>query len=214
MDNKSVDFQKSKAMPRIEKDLVIAVVLALLPIILVAVLIVTGNGRSQESETNVPAASSSALEGPSYARDPAWLVELPGDSFDYEAAAELSAMRWREMARFYEKNGLLTRGAPQFNADLDRFTTAPNAEQARAYESVMAREAAEAQSNRYLTEPGWLQAREYEATRGQGGAAAVDKEYSFYTERYWNAAAESQSAQPVEGTERDNNTLLYRGRGR
>ncbi len=214
MDNKSVDFQKSKAMPRIEKDLVIAVVLALLPIILVAVLIVTGNGRSQEAETNVPAVSSSALEGPSYARDPAWLVELPGDSFDYEAAAKLSAARWREMGRFYEKNGLLTRGAPQFNADLDRFTTAPNAEQARAYESVMAREAAEAQSNRFLTEPGWLQAREYEATRGQGGAAPVHKEYSFYTERYWNAAAEYQPSQPVEGIERDNNIPLYRGRGR
>ena len=58
----------------------------------------------------------------------------PAEAFDYEAAAELSGYRAREMARFYEANGLLTR--PE--VDLSIYTTAPGWEQAQLVPSVKA----------------------------------------------------------------------------
>ncbi|HEY1409303.1 MAG TPA: hypothetical protein VF434_10190 [Promineifilum sp.] len=58
----------------------------------------------------------------------------PVEAFDYEAAAELSGYRAREMARFYEANGLLTR--PE--VDLSIYTTAPGWEQAQLVPSVKA----------------------------------------------------------------------------
>lgn len=171
MSNGSVDFQKSKAMPpRTEKDWVIVVVLALLPVILVAALIVTGNGRGQEAEVVAPEESSLARELSSF-------VEAPAGDFDYE-----------EMAEFYEANSLLTRGDPRSNTDLDQFTVAPNAEQASAYESGAARAAAVDQAYRSLIESGSLQARDYEALQSKRGAVLPEEEYAFYTERYWNAA--------------------------
>lgn len=207
MSNGSVDFQKSKAMPpRIEKDLVIAIVLAMLPILLVAALIVTGNGRDQEAGAIAPVESSALSDGSSLAKEPASIVELPAVAFDYEAAAELSALRWQAMAEFYETNGLLTRAAPQFNADLDRFTVAPNAEQAREYEALRSERGAvpAADDYAYYTERYWKLAEELPPAR-----TVVEPEYDFYTERYWKLAEELPLARTVAEPEYDFYTQRY-----
>lgn len=157
MTNKMVDFQKSQAMPdRPGLETVVALVLALLPIIAVAILVVSGFGRTQS-----PA-----------------LVNETEDAFDYEAAASFSALRWRAMAAFYEGHGLLTRStadqvniAPSWDvvqaerleaerqmALLRRYTTAPGWEQALTDEQAAAAQPAEDYA--YYTERYWKHAAE------------------------------------------------------
>jgi hypothetical protein len=179
--NKAVDFHKSPAMPgRPGKDLVIAILLASLPVVIVAALIVTGYGRGADAEAVVPAESSLLSDVPAVTGNPA----PPAAAFDYEAAANLSAARWRAMGEFYERNGMLA-GDPA------------------------AAQAADVQTGRYLTEPGWLQAREYETSGINPGAIPDAEEDAYYTERYWKLAEPSILAQPVEEPEYDFYTQRY-----
>ncbi|HEY1409508.1 MAG TPA: hypothetical protein VF434_11225, partial [Promineifilum sp.] len=132
----------------------------------------------------------------------------PAEAFDYEAAAELSGYRAREMARFYEANGLLTR--PE--VDLSIYTTAPGWEQAQL--NLSGAEKALAVDEQFLTEPGWFQAGLYgsaeavaaesiEAMRWQAMAEFYRKHNMltrpeaeaepFSTEPYWQAAADYEA---------------------
>lgn len=133
MSNGAVDSQKSKATsPRIAKNLIIAALLALLPIALIAALIVSSNSRDQEARSIAPAESSAVTDSLTDAGESGDLVDSLAADFDYEAADELWALRWKAMAEFYEAMGMLTHAAPLTNDIRGQFTVAPTLIDARA----------------------------------------------------------------------------------
>jgi len=114
--------------------------------------------------------------------------------FDYDEAAELSALRWQAMATYYEQHGLLlsdvagSEGAARSAAQVE-----PSWLQSGIHlPDGIVPEKALVES---VTEPYWLQARTYENKAGQAAAVEVD---AYYTEKYWKMAAEAESEEAVQ----------------
>lgn len=225
MGSRFSEFNQSGTMTgRPGRGLFIAILLAALPVIAVAAIIII---RDRDAEAVVaPSTHSSGQAEQAFLNEPARATISPAD---------LSAMRWRAMGEFYEKNGLLTGNAAGPDAAVDRFelkngittsqnsgsssvlsdfTVAPSADEVRAYEpaaratsSLNVSPAAvwgpeqeynlllrEKAAHRSLFEP--VSARDSATLSGADLAEEVD---AYYTERYWKMAVASEPIQaPAE----------------
>lgn len=177
-----------------KRGLLIALLLAALPVIAVAALIIIGD-RHEAVEVGASAASidsadikffnepvasgNSAAWAGNFAVNPAdrKFLTAPAGGIDRGAlsAGELSALRWRAMGEFYEKNGLLTRDSEAMIAP----SGLAEALSAERYQRL----GEESQTN----SPPVISQE----------AAPVEPEYAYYTERYWKMAAESQPVKSV-----------------
>lgn len=162
--------------------LLIAILLAALPVIAVAALLVY-NDRQSPVEVTAPVA----------AVDPAdrKFFDQAASSLGSRAlsASELTGLRWQAMVRFYEKNGLLTRetAAAVDPADVKFF------DQAASSPDSAALPAGELSGLR------WQAMAKFYKKNGlliNEPEASVAPEYAFYTERYWRMAEESRTAKP------------------
>lgn len=216
-DKNAVDFQKSQVMPgRPQRDTVIALALALLPIIAVAAVLLFRNQSGGEAAPVVPAESSILSDGPSLAKEPASILEESAAAFDYEAAARLTALRWQAMADYYRDNGLLTRdlsGAEAVDPADRKFLDGSYRLQVPSVVSS-AVDPADIKflngSYRLGLPPAeYRLADETEATFTQkywdmaaGNDGVViepveDDDAAYFTEKYWRMAAEKATAEPV-----------------
>lgn len=169
-DKKAVDFQKSQVMPgRPKRDTVIALALALLPIIAVAAVLLIGDRSGGEAATVAPVA--------------------PAAAFDYDEAAQLSAQRWQAMADYYRDNGLLTRDASDAEAVDPADIKFLNGSYRLGLPPAQFKLADESEA--YFTQKYWDMAAE-KATVEQ-----AEENAAYFTEKYWLMAAEKATAKPV-----------------
>lgn len=205
MGSRLTEFSGSGTMAGPQKrGLLIALLLAALPVIAVAAIIITGDRNEVvEVESSV---SSIDLADRKFFNQPfgsgisrAWAGNLainPADRKFLDApagsgsalgsqsltASELSILRWRAMGLFYEKNGLLTRDSEAMIAP----SGLAEALSAERYNRL----GEDSQTN----SPPVIKQE----------AAPVEPEYAYYTERYWKMAAESKPVKsPVIATGAD-----------
>lgn len=211
-----------------KRGLLIALLLAALPVIAVAALIITGD-RNEAVEVGSamsavdpadrkffvePVESGiSAVGIGNSAIDPAdrKFFPTPAGGVDRGAlsASELSGLRWRAMGEFYEKNGLLTRDseamiAPSGLAEAlsaERYQRLGEESQTNS-PPVISQEAAPVEPEyAYYTERYWKMAAESQPVESPAivtGADMAESVDAFYTERYWKMAAKPVSRTPDE----------------
>lgn len=168
-------FEESEAKAgRAAREVLIVVLLAALPVLAVAAFLI-GRDAGQDA--------APVVEGVS--------AVVP---FDYDEAAELSALRWQAMAKFYEQNGLLLSDVA---ASEETARSAARVEPSWLQSGIHLPDGVvpEKALVEPVTEPYWLQAWTYENKAGQAAAAEAD---ATYTEQYWKLADEGDSEEAVQ----------------
>lgn len=214
-----------------KRGLLIALLLAALPVIAVAALIITGDRNEAVEVGSAMSAVDPAdrkfffepVEGGISAVGIGDSAIDPADRKFFEApagrgsalgspqlaASELSALRWRAMGQFFEKNGMLSRDsevmiAPSGLAEAlsaERYQQLGEGSQTNA-PPVINQEAAPVEPDyAYYTERYWKMAAESQPVESPAivtGADMAESVDAFYTERYWKMAAKPVSRMPDE----------------